>query len=137
MLYCALMFYHLLFQVPNPKSKGCNRRFFMSGINTTPTQVVPNVQDWPNPKQKICKMQLLRRKQKSPRYTPFQKQIATNILVSTSISGYRLLSTMFALPSSTTIIRSLRKFKTPPGNIQLGVGRFLFQYICDSTPKIV
>jgi len=63
----------------------------------------------------LCKMQLLRRKQKSPRYTPFQKWIATNILVSTSISGYRLLSTMFALPSSTTIIRSLRKFKTPPG----------------------
>ena len=63
----------------------------------------------------LCVMKFQKHKFKKPRYSAFQKFMSTNMMIGASFNGYRLLRKMFQLPSTSTILRSLAKFRTNPG----------------------
>ena len=60
-------------------------------------------------------MKMKRRTKKFLKYTPYQKWLATNIMVAGGRSGYATFRRMFPLPSESTIKRALIKFKNEPG----------------------
>lgn len=63
----------------------------------------------------LCKIQFAKKKLKSMRYSPYQKWMATNLLVGSSKIGYSILKQMFALPSHSTLLRYLKRFNSTPG----------------------
>ena len=60
-------------------------------------------------------MKLLRNRSKKVIYTRFQKYLATNLMLGTSINGYKFLSTLLPLPCSETVSRVIRQLNTKPG----------------------
>ena len=63
----------------------------------------------------ICKMQLLKHKLKTMRYTKKQIWIGAYMLIGSTILGYKVLRQMMHLPSFSTIRRYLENFHTYPG----------------------
>ena len=63
----------------------------------------------------FCKMQLLKNKMKKIRYSPYQKYLATNLMLGTSVRGYEFIRTILPLPSSETVSRIIRTLNVTPG----------------------
>lgn len=61
------------------------------------------------------RMKLLQHKMKKQQYSNFQKFLAVNIMIGTSIRSYKFLSNILPLPCSETVLRTLRKMKSMPG----------------------
>ena len=67
------------------------------------------------PLQEMCVMSILKKKLKTLRYTPYQKWLGANALVGGGRRGLELLRRVGEFPSQSTVLRTLRKFKTQPG----------------------
>lgn len=63
----------------------------------------------------ICKMKFLKSKFKLIRYTPYQKWLSANIMMGTSINGYKFISKILPLPSTATILRYIQSLRSKPG----------------------
>ena len=67
------------------------------------------------PLTEICLMKIQKRRQRKARFSPYQKWLASNLMLGCGGRGYDMLRDIGGLPSHSTLIRSLRNFKTKPG----------------------
>ena len=69
-------------------------------------------------------MKLMGRVLKRQNYSPYQKFLATNLLVSAGKIGYRILRNILSLPYTSTVLRSLKRYSSSPG-IRQNSGKLL------------
>ena len=82
----------------------------------------------------LCKMKLMGRVLKRQNYSPYQKFLATNLLVSGGKSGYRMLRNILTLPCTSTVLRSLERYSSSPG-IRQNSGKLLKMKINPQSDK--
>ena len=63
----------------------------------------------------LCKLKILKKKYKKVRYTNYQKWLASNLLIGSTVNGYKMLAKLLPLPSPITVLRALRRLRARPG----------------------